>query len=153
MGRTQEIIVMDDKRRLGNGLCLPAGPLREPKSRLKTVDRIIINGKDMQIKPSHIYALHNQQAIKLDDLKNKTICAVAGIGNPERFFATLHEMGLTFQTKIFSDHHRYIPADLATIDVDVILMTEKDGVKCQTFAEARYYTLAVRAELTPADPR
>lgn len=164
MGRNIEIAVIDGTRWLGNGFCLPAGPLREPKSKLDKVNMIVINNGNnetghiskqaqstcypMQLEPGPIYNLLNREQI-LSPLHNSTnIYAVAAIGNPQRFFNTLRQLGYAFQEKIFPDHYAYQASNLAFKEPQLLIMTEKDAVKCQTFATEDYWCLPVFAVLT-----
>lgn len=148
MGRNIEIAVLDSERALGNGMCLPAGPLREPSARLHQVDYIIENGVDMLIKAERVYALHDSaHTLSPAEVAGKTVYAVAAIGHPQRFFNSLTAMGFTFKTTVFADHHAYTQADLDAIDADLIIMTEKDAVKCRRFNDERCFVLEVSAEV------
>ncbi len=145
LARDIEIAVIDSTRRFGNGFCLPAGPLREPKNRLKTVDFIVANGKanpgefEMQFVIDDIINLNdNNKKLNLSELSHKKIMAVAGIGNPERFFESLRACTISFTTKIFPDHHAFSKNDFDCIHADIILMTEKDAIKCNSFADDRF---------------
>lgn len=149
-------IAVEDNRGYGNGLMLPAGPLREPPSR--HVDAIVLNGEParegvwvMRLEPRHIYALRRPDSpVAIEDLAGKRLHAVAGIGHPQRFFDTLSGMGLSFTPHAFPDHHDYVPADLAFPDCDVVLMTEKDAVKCASFDDGRFHALRVDARVDDA---
>ncbi len=154
LGRDLEIAVMDGMRRLGNGFCLPAGPLREPSQRLQTVDFIVCNGQgkpgewSMTLIPKEIYQLKDPtQKLSIEKLKDKTVHAIAGIGNPERFFLTLQGLGLNIIPHAFPDHYRFKKQDLDFGSESIIIMTEKDGVKCRSFADNNHWALQVRAEL------
>jgi tetraacyldisaccharide 4'-kinase len=135
-----------DERGVGNGWFLPAGPLREPLSRLAGVDAIVLNGGAL---PAHValprsvpwYPMKLVGTVfqRLDapigscgaaELRGKRLHAVAGIGNPQRFFDHLRRLGLEFIAHPFPDHHRFRAADLDFPDADALLMTEKDAVKC-----------------------
>jgi len=154
--RDIEIVVIDGVRRFGNGLCLPAGPMREPISRLQSVDFKVANGKAcagevaMSLRPK---ALHNLtdyiHSIDVSELVGKTVHAVAGIGYPERFFHTLEQLGASIIRHPFEDHHSFVAADLEFTDKHWVVMTEKDAVKCQTFAKSHWWALAVEAEPDP----
>lgn len=152
MSRQIEIIVVDGMRGLGNGLCLPAGPLRESKSRLDEADFVVMNGKDdtnawrMDLRCVDLIHLASGQSVALDRLKTP-VAAVAAIGNPRRFFSTLDELGIVHQPYIFPDHHQFCPEDLK-IDDRALVMTEKDAMKCQSFAANNWYYLKVEAVLT-----
>jgi tetraacyldisaccharide 4'-kinase len=156
--RDVEIVVVDGVRRFGNGLLLPAGPLRETTSRLRKVDAVVINGGTvadgeylMQLEGVHFYNLLNPEISATPaDFKEQTVHAIAGIGHPERFFRHLENMGLTLQTHAYPDHHRYTAADLSFADANALLMTEKDAVKCREFADEKCWVLRVEAHLDSA---
>lgn len=151
MERAIEIAVIDGIRGLGNGLCLPAGPLREGKKRLRTVDFVVMNGQlsdgayRMDLRPGDIQSLNHQASFE----NSKTVAAIAGIGHPQRFFNTLTELGVAYRPYVFPDHHRFVPDDL-TMPEECIIMTEKDAVKCMSFATASMYYLPVEAVLDDA---
>ncbi|MHB8167830.1 MAG: tetraacyldisaccharide 4'-kinase [Sulfuricella sp.] len=163
LGRDLEIVVVDGERKFGNGLLLPAGPLREGVSRLRSVDAVVVNGGSLRPE----FSLHNEFEMRLEggmfynlrhpelraraaDFGGKKLHAVAGIGNPQRFFAHLRRLGLAFEEHAFPDHCVFRPQDLDYDDADALLMTEKDAVKCAGFADGRYWALAVEAILPPA---
>ena len=156
LARDAEIAVIDRSRGLGNGLMLPAGPLREPASRLRSVDAVVVNGGDPGkrlpravgmalegrefrnlLNPGHVVGPGHFQRLRVH--------AVAGIGNPSRFFDHLRALGLTFEAHPFPDHHAYAASDLAFEGCDAIVMTEKDAVKCASFATERQWALRVDA--------
>lgn len=140
LDRDIEIVLLDKKRGIGNGLCLPAGPLREPMSRLKSVDFIVSNQLTIEYKP--IYSLLNpDRTITSRNVQGLSVCALAGIAHPNRFFEALSVAGFVFKKKIFDDHYAYKESDLLTISADIIIMTEKDAVKCQAFCDKRCYIL------------
>lgn len=154
LARDIEIAVIDGSRRAGNGFCLPAGPLREPLSRLKWVDFLVVNGKanndefEMQFVLTDIVNLCDPtQTIDAHDCQNKKVLAIAGIGNPNRFFDSLRLLHFSFETKIFSDHYFFHQKDFNAYNADVILMTEKDAVKCRDFADSRFYVVRGQAIL------
>lgn len=162
LGRAVEIAVVDGDRRFGNGLLLPAGPLREGVSRLHSVDAVVVNGGSLRpdiVLPNEFgmrlvgrvfYNLrHPSRRAEADDFRGKKLCALAGIGNPQRFFAHLRGFGLEFDERAFPDHYAFRPEDLALPGADAILMTEKDAVKCAGFADERCWVLAVEAVLEP----
>lgn len=141
--RDLEIAVIDEIRGLGNGMCLPAGPLREPASRLKSVDIVI---KQRELKVEKIYNLVDPNML-LPDLKDKKITAIAGIGHPQRFFDLLIQQGIYCQTIAFADHYAFRSEDITSIDADLILMTEKDAVKCKAFHDRRCYAVMISVRL------
>jgi tetraacyldisaccharide 4'-kinase len=156
--RDFEIAVIDGASRYGNGQMLPAGPLREPVSRLQTVDAIVVNGGDggegqydMRLTGEVFYNLLNPgQVATSADLNKPNIHAVAGIGNPQRYFQHLEALGIPFTPHVFPDHHPYRATDLSFKDCDALLLTEKDAVKCTAFADARYWVLRVDAQIDSA---
>lgn len=155
--RDLEIAVLDGVRRLGNRLCLPAGPLREPAARLRSVTLRISNGEPqagesgMRLVPAGFYNLANPtQRVEAGFFGRGPVHAVAGIGNPERFFATLRTLGLDVIPHPFPDHHVFHPEDLRFDDDRPVIVTEKDAVKCQDFAQPRHWALAVTAQLDDA---
>lgn len=156
LGRDIEIAVVDAARGLGNGHCLPAGPLREPPERLTAVDLVVYNG----IAPPGGYTmeLRGDVAVNLRDgtrrplaaFAGAPVCALAGIGNPERFFSRLRAEGLAIGSRDFPDHHRFSAADLAFAGDAPLLMTEKDSVKCAAFAGPNHWCVPVTAGLPVA---
>jgi len=158
LGRTLEIVVVDGVKRFGNGFCLPAGPLREPLRRLATVDLMVTNGGDnsaeetMQLQPQAFNQVINaKNTAPLDYFRGRKIQAVTGIGNPDRFFQTLRDLGLQISEHKFPDHYAYQASDFKNFSAnDIIIMTEKDSVKCEKFVDERYWYLPVAAELSAA---
>ena len=160
--RDIEIAVVDGERGFGNGFRLPAGPLREPVSRLNSVQAVVVNGHPVARRippdPVHmrfhgdtLYRLGNPSETKpARDFNRSAAHALAGIGNPGRFFAHLRSLGLRFEEHSFPDHHAFKRADLNLPGSGPILMTEKDAVKCEPFATDRCWVLAVDAELPPS---
>lgn len=154
--RDREIVVVDGARRFGNGWWLPAGPMRERASRLQQVDAVIVNGGEAQpgeivmtLRPGEAVNLLSQRRAPLANLNN--VVAMAGIGHPPRFFATLKQHGVTPVSEIaFADHHAYSQQELAQLltDGQILLMTEKDAVKCRGFAQPNWWYLPVEAELS-----
>ncbi|KTD61402.1 tetraacyldisaccharide 4'-kinase [Legionella spiritensis] len=149
MGRAIEIVVIDGVRGMGNGWCLPAGPLREPVSRLKEADFLVVNGGEwpgaypMTLRSGRLTHLVHGREIGIEELRTP-VAAVAGIGNPQRFFTSLKQLGMSFQPVIFPDHHLYKASDL-TFSTASVVMTEKDAVKCRSFAGDAWYFLPVEA--------
>lgn len=153
--RDREIVVVDGVRRFGNGWWLPAGPMRERASRLKTVDAVIVNGGEpqageiaMQLRPGEATHLLSGEQRPLSTFHN--VVAMAGIGHPPRFFNTLKQQGLTPVAEIaFADHHAYSEEELSRLlqPEQMLLMTEKDAVKCRAFAQPSWWYLPVDAQL------
>jgi len=155
LARDLEIAVIDGARRFGNGACLPAGPLREPPSRLASVDLVVCQG-GVPHPGEFPMRLEGGEAVKLLDPDERkpltafagTACrALAGIGNPERFFAHLRAAGLEVMGRSFPDHHRFVPGDLEGPVGVPLLMTEKDAVKCRAFAGPDHWYVPVTAHL------
>jgi tetraacyldisaccharide 4'-kinase len=161
--RDLQIAVVDGARLFGNGALLPAGPLREPISRLDQMDAVICNGPSqglgahgeinatMHLKPEQFLRVADGQPAALADWRGRTVHAVAGIGHPARFFATLRALGLTPVEHAFPDHHAFKATDLAFDDALPIVMTEKDAVKCAAFATDRMWCLKVTVQFEHAD--
>ncbi len=158
--RAIEIVVIDGQRGLGNGFCLPAGPLREPAKRLHSVDYVVVNGGATQ-EGAYSMQLQSRALYRLDDLNNtekqaepmvhgESVHAVAGIGNPQRFFDTLRALGYQIQPHPFADHHAFSATDLCFNDEKKIIMTEKDAVKCFTLNKTKAYYLSVEAQVDEA---
>lgn len=154
MGRAIEIAVIDGTRGLGNGFCLPAGPLRESAARLKQVDFIIVNegrwdnAYSMRLVPQPIMQFNTLKSIEPASL-NQTVAAVAGIGNPQRFYSTLSQLGIKFIPYSYPDHYQYKSKDLKYGE-SAVIMTEKDAMKCRSFATEEMYFLPVKAVLDDA---
>ena len=150
--------MVDGARRFGNGLLLPAGPLREPVSRLRKVDAVVVNGGQagegeflMRLDGSLFYNLLNPGTVLCaSEFSGQRLHAIAGIGHPQRFFSHLEHLGLAAQPHAFPDHHRYRMADIDFADADAILMTEKDAVKCAAFASEKCWVLRVDAQVSPS---
>jgi tetraacyldisaccharide 4'-kinase len=155
LGRDIEILLVDGERGFGNGRCLPAGPLREPLARVQTVDRTICNGvrrlpgaASMRLMPGRLVNLGNADIdCELQAFRGRRVTAVAGIGNPARFFDLLRSYGMLVQEWRYPDHHRFSADDVASWPDGPVLMTEKDAVKCKGFAAATHWYLPVEAEL------
>ena len=153
--RDIEILVVDGERRFGNGRCLPAGPLREPASRAEQVDLVIVNGAAagpdemaMQLHAGDAVALGDDGQLRsLDSFADGEVHAVAGIGNPSRFFDTLAAHRIAARPHAFPDHHRFVADDLDFGDDLPVLMTEKDAVKCRAFARPGVWFVPVTAVL------
>ena len=152
--RNIEIAVVDGVRRFGNGFCLPAGPLREPPSRLTEVDFVVCNGEgkgneySMKLLPGFFTQLvEPTNRVTVDHFKNRILHAVVGIGNPMRFLNLLRSLGLNIVEHIFPDHYLFKAADIDFGDNSLVIMTEKDAVKCKEFADERHWYLPVSAQL------
>ena len=170
MPRDIEIVIIDGERGLGNKLCLPAGPLREPPSRLLRVDHVVINGgscdryrkqtKDctmMQLQPLCWMNVRSAERMELEALSAlaavengapaQVMHALAGIGNPQRFFNTVSSLGYDAVYHPFPDHYNFTEQDLQFGDNAIVLMTEKDAVKCSSFAGENCWYLTLEAQL------
>lgn len=164
--RTLEIAVIDGQRGLGNGLCLPAGPLREPPQRLLSVDFVVSNGElsprllrqlnkvgpssvsVISLQPAALRSLTCGEVLKPDRWQqSRRVHGVAGIGYPERFFATLVELGFSVIPHSFPDHHNFSAEDVRFDDDLPVVMTAKDAVKCQSFATDKHWALEVEARI------
>jgi tetraacyldisaccharide 4'-kinase len=166
LARDCEIVVVDGARGVGNGHLLPAGPLREPTTRLLQVDAIVVNGNvthgslaallppavlTMQLMASEAVSIDERVRRPLASFQGARVHALAGIGNPQRFFAELREYGMQVIEHPFPDHHPLTAAEAAFADALPVLMTEKDAVKCSAFANPRLWYVPVTAQLAPRD--
>ncbi|MGE7136552.1 tetraacyldisaccharide 4'-kinase [Luteibacter sp. NPDC031894] len=155
LGRDVEICVIDGERRLGNGHLLPAGPLREPASRLDDVDFVVVNGGSpssgeiaMTLEGGTAINMHDPSlTAPLSEFAGRPAHAVAGIGNPARFFASLAAHGIAVHGHPFADHHSFTRDDFVFADGCPVLMTDKDAVKCRDFARPNWWRVPVRAVL------
>jgi tetraacyldisaccharide 4'-kinase len=155
--RDLEIEVIDGRRRYGNGRLLPAGPLREPAERALRCDFRVVNGGSagfgewaMTLRSERAVPLAGGKALALSAFGGHRVHAVAGIGNPARFFDMLRDYGIGVVPHAFDDHHHYRAQDLEFGSELPVLMTEKDAVKCAPFATAGSYSVPVEAELPEA---
>lgn len=155
--RDFEIVVVDGARMYGNQFMLPFGPLREPLGRLNSVDAVVVNGSkllkagefQMRLSGDMFYSLTSpEKTVQADYFYNKKVHAVAGIGNPSRFFSYLRRLGLDVLEHRFPDHYQFQASDLQMPGADIILMTEKDAVKCLHFARDNVWVLPVEAEVS-----
>jgi tetraacyldisaccharide 4'-kinase len=168
LARDCEILVIDGARGFGNGRLLPAGPLREPvTAALARADLKVVNGEPehaslagvgallrMELVPGAAVGLAAGQGSRpLADFGATRVHAVAGIGNPARFFRELRDQELNLIEHAFPDHHPLRASDLAFGDDLPVLMTEKDAVKCREFADARLWYVPVEARFGEADAR
>lgn len=138
LGRDIEIVVIDGQRRFGNGFCLPAGPLREGRGRLRRVSAVVSSGRAeqgehaMTIHADYLCSLNGSTPdIQLQDWRGRTVHAVAGTGNPERFFSLLRRHDLKVIGHAFPDHHHYRIEEMQFEGEHPLVMTEKDAVKCE----------------------
>ncbi len=157
LGRNIEIAIVDGDRRFGNGCLLPAGPLREPITRLQEVDWVVAQQQAqrgeyaMVLQGETLVKLHDQAHTKLlHDFAGATVHAVAAVGNPARFFAMLRCAGMNVIEHVFPDHYAYQASDFYFGDTLPIVMTEKDAVKCFIFADERFWCLPVTAQIDDA---
>lgn len=162
LARDIEIEVIDGRRRYGNGLLLPAGPLREPVTRGAQCDFRIANVGDgtlgsagfgewpMRLAFDEVTPVDGGRARPLSSFSGQRVHAIAGVGNPERFFAMLKAVGIAVVPHAFADHHRYVADDFNFSSRLPVLLTEKDAVKCHLFAEDDYFVVPVRAEVPEA---
>lgn len=174
LARDLEIVVIDGERGFGNGFFLPAGPLREPLSRLNAVDLVVVNAGArgqkqaeerfpglsapasprrfiMERVPLPACSLRDGRERALADFRGEKVHAVAGISHPERFFSMLEDCGIALERHAFPDHHSFRPADLAFAGGDgppTLLMTEKDAVKCKSFRLENAWQVPVEARLS-----
>ncbi|MEW6688896.1 MAG: tetraacyldisaccharide 4'-kinase [Pseudomonadota bacterium] len=154
--RDLEICVLD-ARSLGNGWLLPAGPLREPLSRLRSVDAVVHHGSTpsggfhMALQGENLVNLTNARDVRpAKSFAGQKVHAVAGIGDPKRFFLQLAGFGLKVVPHPFPDHHPFRAGDLDFGDQSPVVMTEKDAVKCKAIAKAHHWVFAVDAAPDPA---
>ncbi len=157
LGRDIEIAVIDGKRLLGNGFCLPAGPLRERAARLSKVDMLVVNDGEWQ--EGYQMTLEGGRMVNLKDpsltsdlaaFSGYEVHGIAGIGHPRRFFDALRRYGLKVMEHPFDDHHQYIAQEVTPGDELSVIMTEKDAVKCSGFAKEHHWYLEVYAKLDGA---
>lgn len=171
MARDCELVIVDAARRFGNGRVLPSGPLRESSRRLATVDAIVVNGRPedgmspfsghgnvpmvtFQLVPDGVLPIDGRESTEpLENYRGRTVHAVAGIGNPARFFALLRGHGILTIEHAFPDHHPFVRSDVGFGDTLPVLMTEKDAVKCIGFDDPRLRCVRVSAELDERDSR
>ncbi len=158
--RDVEIVVVDGMRAFGNGRLLPAGPLREPVSRLAEVDAVVVNGPGyerpgvirMRLEPIAVVSFRDGSRRPLSDFKGREVVAAAAIGNPERFFTMLREHGLLIEPRTLPDHARFTPALAGAGRGKPVLLTEKDAVKCSGvgWIEAGYVEVVPVVDMSSA---
>lgn len=164
--RDAEIAVVDAARGLGNRWLLPAGPLRERAARLRTVDLVVMTQRHgetnapgfaaarvvtAQLELVEAVALRGGRRQPLERFRDRPVHALAAIGNPQAFFATLGELGLTVTAHALPDHARLTRQDIEFGDDAAVLMTEKDAVKCRAFADERHWWVRAGLQLSAAD--
>ncbi|MGH8676863.1 MAG: tetraacyldisaccharide 4'-kinase [Burkholderiales bacterium] len=161
LARDVEIAVVDGARGFGNRWLLPAGPLREPISRLSSVAAVVVNDGtiaqvpvpvfDMRLQGRQLRNLLNpERTADAGILRGKNVHAVAGIGNPQQFFLHLQRLGISFTAHAFPDHHSFKAEELDFPGAGAVIMTEKDAIKCSRFARASWWLLPVDASIDPA---
>ena len=160
LARDKEIVVIDGVRRFGNGWWLPAGPMRERASRLKTVDAVIVNGGEARASEIPML-LRPGQAVNMLTCERKAVAqlehlvAMAGIGHPPRFFATLEQCCARLEKRVpLADHQALVAEEVERLAApgQTLIMTEKDAVKCRAFAKENWWYLPVDAELSGEQP-
>jgi len=164
LARECEIVVVDGARGFGNAQLLPAGPLREPLGALKHADIVVVNGAaehtslaalegalSMRLRALDPVPLAGGAPRPLAAFAGSPVHAVAGIGNPQRFFRDLRAQGLELREHPFADHHAFSAADLAFDDDLPVLMTEKDAVKCLAFAAPKLWYVPVTTDFSAPD--
>lgn len=159
LARTFEIVIVDGVRGLGNGLCLPAGPLREPVDRLEDADAVLVNSGPWghagviraELTPTRLYNLVSGESRPPRSFGNAAVHAVAGIGHPERFFATLRALGLEVDERPLADHAELRAKDLLFADGNPVMITEKDAVKCGTLAHERVWCVVAELRFAAGD--
>jgi tetraacyldisaccharide 4'-kinase len=154
LARDCEVVVIDGDRRFGNGWLLPAGPLRETRARLACADAVVVNGGrallegalSMRLEATGAVAAAGGRMVPLQDFAGKIVHAVAGIGNPERFFNMLRAHGIEVIGSPLPDHARIRSEDIVFADDRPVLMTEKDAVKCAALTDQRHWYVPVSAQ-------
>ncbi len=153
LARDLEIVVLDERRGLGNGFCLPAGPLREPRSRLASVDHVLYRGGSdprsaVRYRPEALVSLADGRELPVaPGVLGRQVYAVAGIGQPDQFFDLLRAAGFEPLERPFPDHHDFSAADFASLQGRPVIMTEKDAVKCRETDHPDCWYLRITAEL------
>lgn len=163
--RDLEIAVVDGKRLFSNGFCMPAGPLRESMARLNEVQHIVVNGESsreipqlatsskMQLEPRAFVNLVSGESRPFAGVPfnmGSKLQAVSALGNPQRFYALLERLPYQVETFSFPDHHNFTADDFEQQGIDaqqLVVMTEKDAVKCQQFAKNNFWYLSVEVNL------
>lgn len=152
LARDLEIVMVDGARRFGNGLCLPAGPLRESAERLRDADFVVVTGQPrdgeygMELAATVAMKVRDPSVVQpLTAFAGMAVHAVAGIGHPPRFFAMLEAARMRVDRHPFPDHHPFSAADIRFPDSLPVLMTEKDAVKCRDIVDDRHWFVPVSA--------
>ncbi len=160
LGRDIEIAVFDGDRGIGNKFLLPAGPLREPITRLNSVDFIVSSNSsfsEKDYKEDYIFTLRPVKWVRIHDEVSyeirdwplrKYVNAVAGIGNPSKFFKLLTSLGFKFSKNSFPDHYQFHPDDLVFSNNLPIIMTEKDAVRCSNVVYKNLWYLKVDVDIS-----
>jgi len=157
--RDCEIVVIDGDRRFGNGHLLPAGPLRETPARLKRVDAVVVNGGAaqsdgalrMRLLAAGAVAMKYGTSKPLREFSGQPVHAIAGIGNPQRFFAMLRAVGINVVEHPLPDHAKLGIDDISFADDLAVLMTEKDAVKCRDIAGPHHWYVPVNVAFAAGD--
>lgn len=156
LARDLEIVVLDGQRGIGNGFCLPAGPLREPESRLKSVDQVLYRGSEdpqngffynIDALVNIVSGEANKDKVAPGVAQDIEVYAVAGIGQPQQFFQTLETLGYKVLPTIFPDHHVFTGSDFQDLQDRPLIMTEKDAVKCAGLVGPDAWFLRISARL------
>lgn len=167
LARDLEIAVMDEYRGLGNRLLLPAGPLREPASRLNSVDLLVrtqrasttgqagagLASRQIVVKAqlADAASLTSSERRALETFRAAPVHAIAGIGNPAAFFSALEDAGLTVDARALPDHAALTREDIRFADDAPVLMTEKDAVKCRAIADERHWAVRLETQMSESD--
>ncbi len=153
MGRDAEIVMLDAKWRTGNHQMIPAGPLREPLERLNDVDLVVFKGAfenqhHYELEIDEIHQLNHQKQTKdLAEFRNQKVVAMAGIANPDGFFNSLSKAGIPIIKTPLPDHHDFSEADFTPHAENMILMTEKDAVKCEHLQLPNVWVVKVKVKM------
>lgn len=162
LARSYSVCVVDGTRGFGNQRLLPAGPLREPLSRLADFDQVLVKGGEFvpdvahtrfALSPEALTRLATGERQPMDSWQGRSVLAMCGIAHPEGFQATLEALGMVVRLVALPDHHRYQPSDLTDLPTDApIVVTEKDAVKLRVLALPKatleqVFVLSVKATL------
>jgi tetraacyldisaccharide 4'-kinase len=153
LGRDAEIVMLDAKWRTGNHMMMPAGPLREPLERLNSVDLVVFKGNfenqhHYELEIETIYQLNHKQQIKeISEFRNQKVVAMAGIANPEGFFSSLSKAGIPIIKTALPDHYDFSESDFSELGETMVLMTEKDAVKCEHMSLPNVWVVKVKLKM------